>query len=92
MVKILMDRLSLFVSFALFVSPSVFSSFSAFCFCLANGSVSISVFLRSALAPFPVFLIDLFPVWLCTAIVDPVSRNKFDKWGVMRALCGGAIF
>ena len=35
--KILMDRLSLFVSFALFVLPSAFSSFSAFYFCLANG-------------------------------------------------------
>jgi hypothetical protein len=37
-VKSLMDRLSLFVSLALFVLPSVF--------CLANGSFSISVFLR----------------------------------------------
>ena len=34
------------------------------------------------------------PVWLCTAIVDPVSRNKFDKWGVMPALVfvGGRYF
>ena len=56
------------------------SSFSAFCFCLANGSFSISVFLRSALAPFPVFLLDLFLVCVFLFV---------SSWRFLSVVCSG---
>ncbi len=70
---------------------AVLTFYCLFWFSLANGSFSISVFLRSALPPFPVFLLDLSSVcdsslacFLPAISFRPVSCLCFisiENWG-----------